>query len=273
MSRSARAVVAWLAVAILPAVAAAQQSDDAWLRSCSERRDRDRLVRFCDVQVTQVAAPSGPIRVSPGENGGVSIEGWTGRGVEIHARIDARAETDAEARELADAVNVVTNGDITATGPANSRDASWHVSYLVYVPVNSDLELSTSNGPLSVRGVTGRMILETHNGPLSLREVGGEVYARAQNGPISVSLTGDGWTGAGLDVETQIQLSVPDGFNAQLEAGTENGPFVSDIPLAVTLRGRMRGPITTTLGRGGAPVRVVTTNGPMVIRRSTSGVH
>jgi hypothetical protein len=36
----------------------------------------------------------------------------------------------------------------------------------------------------------------------------------------------------------------------------------------VTLRGRMQGPINATLGRGGAPIRAVTTNGPISIRRS-----
>jgi hypothetical protein len=119
------------------------------------------------------------------------------------------------------------------------------------------------------------MSLETRNGPLALREVGGDVYARAQNGPLSVSLTGDGWQGAGLDAETRngpVTLSLPEGFNAQLEAGTQNGPFSSDIPLSVTLQGRLRrGPIATTLGSGGAPIRVITTNGPMVIRRSGAG--
>jgi hypothetical protein len=275
MTRSARGAAAALALALLPTVAAAQQSDEEWLMDCLERSDRSRLVSHCDVRVMQVAAPSGALRVAPGENGGVAVEGWSGNGVEVHARIEARAGTEAEARGIADAVRVTTGTAIGADGPESSRDASWHVSFLIYVPTDSDLELSTSNGPLSVRGVTSRMTLETRNGPLALRDVGGDVYARAQNGPISVSLTGDAWRGAGLDVETEngpVSLSVPEGFNAQLEAGTQNGPFTSDIPLSVTLRGRMRGPISTTLGSGGAPIRVITTNGPMTIRRSSGGL-
>ena len=259
-----------MALALLPVAASAQQSDEEWLRDCLERNDRNRLVSHCDVRVMQVAATGNPIRVTPGENGGIAIVGRSGGGVEIHARLEARAETEAEARGLVEAVNVQTVGDITATGPESTRDANWHVSFLIYVPSTSDLELSTENGPLSVRGVTSRMSLETRNGPLSLRDVGGDVFARAQNGPLSVALTGNSWQGAGLDAETRngpVSLSVPEGFNAQLEAGTENGPFASDIPLSVTLRGRMRGPVNTTLGNGGALIRVITTNGPMSIRR------
>ena len=39
-------------------------------------------------------------------------------------------------------------------------------------------------------------------------------------------------------------------------------------PLTITVEGRLARRITTTLGAGGAPVRVVTTNGPVSIRRN-----
>jgi hypothetical protein len=267
---NARLTAACAMLMALPALAAAQQSDDEWLSECQSRRNRGDLVRFCDVQVTQIARPAGAIRVDPGQNGGIQIEGWTGSGVEIHARIEARAATEGAARELAEGVRLVTGERIGASGPPTDRDSQWHVNFLVYVPESSDLELSTDNGPLSVRNVAGRMTLETRNGPLSLRDVGGDVYARTQNGPLGVTLGGEDWQGGGLDAETRngpVTLTVPEGFNAQLEAGTQNGPFSSDIPLSVTFRGRMRGPINATLGRGGAPIRVVTTNGPVAINR------
>jgi hypothetical protein len=276
MISSARATALCLAMTILPAVAAGQQTDAQWLEDCADRRDRGNLVRFCDVRVSQMAAPGGTLRVDPGANGGIAIEGWSGRGIEIHARIEARAETEASARGLADGVRVTTGAaGIGATGPDSDRYSNWHVSFVVYVPETSDLELSTLNGPLSVRGVTGRMQLEAVNGPVSLRDVGGNVYARAQNGPLSITLSGSGWQGEGLDAETlngPVTLTVPDNYNAELLAGTDNGPFSSDIPLTVTLRGRMRGPINATLGRGGAPIRVVTTNGPIQIRRTAQGL-
>jgi hypothetical protein len=41
-------------------------------------------------------------------------------------------------------------------------------------------------------------------------------------------------------------------------------------PLTVTIQGRMTNRIHTTLGDGGAPVRVVTTNGPMTIHHARS---
>ena len=270
MIKAIGAAAAFAALGFLPVLATAQQSDEDWRADCLERRGRGDLVRFCDVRVTQIAAPAGALRVAPGTNGGVAIEGWTGNRVEIHARIEARAGSDAEARALAETVRVSTTSGISATGPENDRDSNWNINFLVYVPLNSDLDIATENGPLSVRSVSGRMTLETLNGPLALSQIGGNVHARAENGPISIRLEGDSWQGEGLDAETingPVTLSVPDGYNAQLETGTDNGPFASEIPLTVTVMGRMRGPFNTTLGRGGAPIRVVTTNGPVVINR------
>jgi hypothetical protein len=115
------------------------------------------------------------------------------------------------------------------------------------------------------------MDLSTHNGPLSLSDVGGDVKARAVNGPLSVNLSGRRWDGEGLDAETNngpVSLAIPEDYSARLETGTVNGPFSSDIPLTVTFRGRLNKHLNVTLGQGGAPVRVVTTNGPVSIRRS-----
>lgn len=258
-------------LAALPSIAAAQRTDEDWLERCQDQ-DRGDLVKHCDVRVfPRLRAPAGPLRVDPGANGGVSVVGWDRNEVEVHARIEARAETLAQARVLAEEVRIETGGVIGADGPSNHRDANWHVSFVVYVPARSNLELSTRNGPLSVRGVRGTMDLQAQNGPISLNEVAGDVRARAQNGPINIELGGRRWEGAGLDAETRngpINLSVPDGFNADLETGTVNGPFTSEIPLSVTLQGRLRGPLNAKLGDGGPPIRVVTTNGPVRIRRS-----
>ena len=138
------------------------------------------------------------------------------------------------------------------------------------VPRHSDLTLSTQNGPLSVEDVAGRMDIQTQNGPLSLSGVGGDVHASAQNGPLTIDLQGTRWEGTGLDAETQngpADLRIPDNYNAKIEFGTVNGPMDVGFPLTVTISGRVKDRINTTLGNGGPPIRVVTTNGPMTVRR------
>jgi hypothetical protein len=83
-----------------------------------------------------------------------------------------------------------------------------------------------------------------------------------------VRLAGTRWSGEGLDAATTngpVTLSVPGGYAATLTTGTINGPMNVDFP--VTVRGRFPRQFTTELSGGGAPIRVVTTNGPVVVRR------
>jgi len=101
--------------------------------------------------------------------------------------------------------------------------------------------------------------------------VGGDVHARTTNGPLDIDLTGARWEGTGLDAETTngpVNLAIPESYSAQLEFGTVNGPMTVGFPLTVTIEGRVGRRIVTKLGAGGAPIRVVTTNGPVEIRRN-----
>ena len=62
-----------------------------------------------------------------------------------------------------------------------------------------------------------------------------------------------------------VRVRIPEGYSARLETGTVNGGIDIDFP--VTVRGRIGRQVTTDLGQGGATVRVMTTNGGVVIRR------
>lgn len=258
--------------ASFPTAAHAQRSDAEWLEQCRRQErwsSRDDRARFCDVRTSNLGTLRA-IDVDGRQNGGVAVRGWDGNDVRVSARIQAQAPTEAEARELTGRVRVVTNGGaIHAEGPERERDAWWSVSYEIMVPRRMDVTVDTHNGPIAVQDVNGRMTLRAQNGPLALSRVGGAVNARVQNGPISVVLAGNRWNGEGLDAESvngPVQLSIPRDYSARLEVGTTWGPVDLDIPLP---EGYRRGRhITTVLGSGGAPVRVVTTNGPLAVHRT-----
>jgi hypothetical protein len=252
----------------------AQDTDDEWLDDCQHDSWRDSRVKHCEIRATGLkgAVRGGALTVDPGINGGVDIIGWDRDSVAVTARIQVNARTEDDAQAIAREIRIEAAGQtVRALGPnPTGRRQSWSVSFIVYVPRRTDLSLATDNGPLSVREVSGRMELSTHNGPLSLVGVGGDVRARAQNGPLMVKLTGARWDGAGLDAETMngpADLRIPEGYNARIDFGTVNGPMHVGFPLTVTINGRVTDRISTTLGAGGPLVRVVTTNGPMSVRR------
>jgi DUF4097 and DUF4098 domain-containing protein YvlB len=252
-----------------PSLALAQENDAEWLQNCESERS-NRRPTACDVRVQRISARD-LLRVRPGQNGAVQIVAEDRNDMEVHARIQASADSRSEAAEVMRRVTVDYGATISTKGPDMDRDASWAASYVIFVPRNTNLDLVTQNGPISVKNVVGKMELSAQNGPIQLSGVGGDVKASAQNGPLQVRLTGTRWNGAGLDAETQngpVQLIIPESYNARLETGTVNGPIETDFPVNITLEGRRSWKrFSTTLGSGGPLVRVVTTNGPLSLRR------
>jgi hypothetical protein len=265
------AAAALAALALHPHVAAAQDDDESavdWAAHCERSNRSSDRATFCEQRETRISAP-GLLAVDGRENGGVSVRAWNGADVLVRERIQAWAPSSDEARSIAGQVRVHTaGGQIYADGPDHSRGRGYAVSYVIFVPRRTDLRLTAENGPVAVRGVSGRMELRVTNGPLALADVGGDVHARATNGPLDVVLSGSRWEGTGLDAETTngpATVNVPAGYNATLTTGTVNGPMNVGIP--VTVQGRFPRQFTTQLGSGGAPVRIVTTNGPVEVRR------
>ncbi len=248
-----------------------QRSAEDWLADCRQRHDDDDRYRACEVRDLGFRPQGRAIRLDASPNGGVSIASWDRDSVHVRALVQASARTEEAAAELLRGIRVNVDGaTVSSEGPESGRRSGWAVSYQVLVPRRSDVRAETVNGPVSVDSVSGRIDVETTNGPVTLSALAGEVHARATNGPLSVDLAGARWDGTGLDAETQngpVTLDIPDGYSAQLETGTVNGPMRLDFPITVQGRiGRLTR-INTTLGSGGPTVRVLTTNGPLTVRR------
>ena len=258
------------ATSLPPAAIVAQQDSAEWLEQCREGSWRENRARFCEIRELTLRPPGRALDVDGRKNGGIAIHAWDGDSVLLRALIQTSAGSERIARELASEIRIVQDGArIYAEGPALERDDSWSVSYEIHVPRRFDLTLETRNGPISVRGVTGSMQLRAQNGPIVLRGLGGDVRARTQNGPLAITLEGTQWQGTGLDAETTtgpVVLTVPEKYSARLETGTRNGPTSIDFPLTIQGRFDPRR-ISVDLGSGGPPVRAVTVNGPVTLRR------
>jgi DUF4097 and DUF4098 domain-containing protein YvlB len=255
-----------LAICAAPAVA---QSRDAqrWLDACrSGRGGRDRE-RFCDVREQTIPSRS-HLRVDGRENGGIEIIGADRNDILVISMIQTQAESESEAKEIAGQIRVDLGDDIRADGPSTRWRSSWSVSYEIHVPRKMNLDLTATNGGISIENVDGRMEFETTNGGISLTGVSGSVRGSTSNGGVDVELTGDRWTGEGLDVRTTnggIELAIPLNYSARLETGTVNGGM--DIGFPITVQGRIDRRLATQLGSGGALIRVTTTNGGVSLRR------
>lgn len=232
---------------------------------------------FNEVREFTVPA-SGTLSVDGGKNGGIAVKGANVSDIQVKACVNAWGSSEEAARAVAGNIRIDTAGTIKAENGAD--DSHWSVSYLITVPRSTNLELSAKNGGISIAGVAGDLKFETMNGGISLKDVSGDVRGRTTNGGVSVDLSGTSWIGNGLDVTTTnggVHLSIPANYAANIESGTTNGGFKSDIPeLNVTtedikgdwsshLRSKQ---INTSINGGGAPIKLKTTNGGVKISAS-----
>jgi hypothetical protein len=227
-----------------------------------------RSASHCEIRQATLSQQRN-IDVDSGANGGIAVRGWDSADVHVRARISAYAPTEAEARALVSQVTLTTTGGrIRAQGPEMQRDASWSSSFEVLAPRDTALTLNARNGGLSIASFSGSANMQTVNGGVAVSDVSGDIRGRTQNGGLNVELSGRSWDGRGLDLETTnggVSVNLPADYSAELETGTVNGGMRIDFP--VTVQGRLSQQIRTRLGSGGPPIRAVTTNGGVNVRR------
>lgn len=256
-----------VALFTFPATAQTVHTDDDWCEDGTYSWESNDRARYCEVREFSLPARD-DIRVDAGKNGGVRIEGWDRDEIVLRARVEAQARTRADAETLADQVTIQTDGTIHPNVPRSERNTWASVSFELYVPHRSNLDLESRNGGIGIEGVLGEIRFDARNGGVSLRSLGGDVRGKTTNGGLHVTLTGDRWDGDRLDVETTnggVKMTVPEGYSADLETGTVNGGLDIDFPILI--EGSVPRRVRTTLGEGGALVRVTTTNGGVSIER------
>lgn len=204
--------------------------------------------------------------INPGANGGIRVHGWNNADVLVKACIHATAPTEGDANALLTQITIARGpGDIEPDGPSGSHTQHWDVSYEIWMPNNSSVTMSAVNGGISIESLEGTIRFHTQNGGVHLTDVSGDVQGATQNGGVTIDLKGSAWRGAGLTAETTnggIQMHVPEGYSASVEASTVNGGMHVDFP--VQLNGKS---ISFNLGSGGAPIHAKTVNGGIHITK------
>lgn len=245
-----------------------------FMENCHERDygDRDDDV-FCEVRPSTLPVTSS-LDIDGRQNGSVIVHGWDRNSVQVVALIETHANNDANAQQLAKDTRITTDGGrIYAETPRDLVDRMRgngyvSVSYEVWAPRGTNLNLQAENGSITVDSVNATADLQSSNGSVHLTDVAGDFRGGTTNGSVVVDLSGDKWMGSGLDLRTingGVRLTLPSNYSARLTTGTVNGGMNIDFP--ITLQGRIGREIETNLGQGGAPIRVMTTNGGVTIRR------
>jgi DUF4097 and DUF4098 domain-containing protein YvlB len=251
-----------LAFITIAAAAAAQTPT----MKCNDNSDENN--RHCEIREQTIAYP-GQLTIDGRQNGGVQVKGWSRGDVLVRMKLEARASSDAEAKNVVNQIRVNTGaGKIAADGPSTQGEGGWSVSYEVFVPHQANLDLIAQNGGIHISDIQGNVKFSTVNGGAHLDHVDGYVTGKTVNGGLHIELAGNSWNGQGMDVSTTnggVHLALPAGYNAHLETSTSNGGLHADYPMTVT--GKIGKQLSTNLGGGGAPIKVTTTNGGVHISK------
>lgn len=229
-------------------------------------------VSFRELREMTIPA-TGSLAVDGGRNGGIKVKGSQTSEIVVRACVQTWGTSDEAARAVASGITISTGGTVKANA---ANEENWGVSFEILVPRSTDLNLKAHNGGIAISSVEGRIEFETMNGGVSLMDVAGDVKGRTTNGGVNVALAGNSWKGSGLDVITTnggVHLSMPETYAANIETGTTNGGFRSNIPALNVTTENVQGPdrrqratrLNTALNGGGAPIRVITTNGGVSI--------
>jgi DUF4097 and DUF4098 domain-containing protein YvlB len=263
----------------------------------SERAEVDETVRL--------AAPrSGLLRID-NSNGRTRVVGEDRDDVEVRLQKVARAESESAARRLAESIRLATAETEAGLDIEIETPRRWNrrgsVNLELHVPRGTRVEVMASNGKVSVEALHAAVRARSSNGAVEIENVEGDIevqssnarvcctdcrgrlLARSSNGKIEVSAhrgaidaaTSNGLIRASLaelrgpvvlaTSNGRIVLELPEAVDADVDLRVDNGIIRNQRSLdrcTHSSGGRLAG----ALGRGGAPIKVRTSNGSISLR-------
>jgi DUF4097 and DUF4098 domain-containing protein YvlB len=192
-------------------------------------------VQARDTVALTLAVPDGtPVRVET-FNGGIKVSAKSGHDISAEVERTGEGSDREEAEADRDAIEVtleLIDGAALLravyTPSPDSIPGGSGASVALTVPASTPLELVTSNGPITVRDISGGIDARTSNGPVDLGGVAGALAVETSNGPV-VAGTTDPVT---LDIRTSNGSIT---FDGELQPGdatleTSNGPVELRLP-------------------------------------------
>jgi hypothetical protein len=206
-------------------------------------------------------------------NGLIQVETVDGDRVDITAERVVQAATDQAAKDALAAFEIQESAssdrialDASNRGP-NLSNINRRVDFHVRLPRGSHVRLVTTNGNIEVTGpLTGAFQAETTNGQVEATGLENNARASTTNGSVSLQLDRIGPDGVTCETTNgRIAVGLPPSANARLSARVTNGAIHTEgLSLNVSEQSRRR--LEATLGSGGPPIDLETTNGAIEVR-------
>jgi len=233
--------------------------------------------------VTLIAAP----------RGSVTVEGWSRNEVEVTAKIELQAPTEADLDQLAKVNTFVFDEDLNhisvlTTGthdrafmkqsaknfPKKLLNLPWKIDYRVRVPINTDLEVNAGHGEVKLSGIEGALRISATESDTALTLTGGTVTGTVTAGSITFSIPARSWRGGGADIRIAsgtINVDLQPGFSGDIDADVLRTGKIINTYEGLTSRekpGLTERTVRARAGAGGAYFKFTVGDGTVNIRRA-----
>jgi putative adhesin len=247
------------------------------------------MLAACDVHLHDMSAratdewthtypltPGGEIEIE-NTNGKIDVEGADTPTVEVRAERIARGATDTAARELLPRIVIKEDATSDRVSIRTERmsgimiGASFEVRYHVRAPKNAVVNVTNTNGQVTLTGLNGKVTAHTTNGQVKGDTLTGAIDARTTNGGVNIDLSAIGREPVRLHTTNgAVTLTLPESGKADISASVTNGGIsVGDFQnLDVSEKSRRR--FEGRLNGGGTSIELQTTNGGVRIRPRNS---
>jgi DUF4097 and DUF4098 domain-containing protein YvlB len=229
--------------------------------------------RASDVWERSYEAGDTPTLAVRNTNGSVTVVAHDEARIVVQAERSVQAATEAGAKELLAATTIaedVSGSRVTlTTRRPRSFSMGQHaqVRYEIKVPRGASLQLRTTNGALSLKGVHGLVDLETVNGRVQGSDLGQVQRAETVNGSVDLALEGLPPEGATYEtVNGSVELTLPATTATTVAVRTVNGSITVEGFEQVAEDERRRRRYDGKLNGGGPSLRVETVNGSVSVR-------
>jgi DUF4097 and DUF4098 domain-containing protein YvlB len=206
-------------------------------------------------------------------NGQVRFSAWEKAEVQVNAVKRGSRQSDLDAVEIEikaepGRLRVETKYPKTRWGRSNSTT----VDYEIKVPAQTRLnDIVTVNGDIEIGGVHGTVRASTVNGQVVIKGLRANARLESVNGSLEASFEDFNHVESVSlkSVNGKIQVSLPSGANATVDANTLSGSIRTESTLPVKQH-LVGSDVRGDLGKGGGRIRAETINGTIRIQREGS---
>jgi len=155
------------------------------------------------------------------------------------------------------------NGALKIKDLTGQLNGITHNGKVVAERISGTIKFKTHNGKVTCKETAGSTQLQSHNGSITCEEVSGDIKVKTHNGSVKAFYSKTAPPICNISIVTHngsVSLTSPPNLSAKIDASTHNGSINTSLPITITGKVSKR-KLTGTIGTGQGQLHLETHNG------------